>query len=203
MTRASPLAREVVAGARIGGGGDGDPRHAGKQLDQPAQAAIVGPEVVAPLGDAVRLVDGDQAERQLAQPVDHVRLGQALGRDIEQVELSGLGRAPDGRAVVHGDSGVEPRGGDAQLFQRLDLVGHQGDQGRDDQAQAWAQHGGDLIADALAAAGRQDGQDVAPGQDFLDHLRLTPPEVRMAPGPGQQRTRGVQPRRGAGVERSG
>jgi hypothetical protein len=25
---------------------------------------------------------------------------------------------------------------DARLFQRLDLVGHQGDQGRDDQAQA-------------------------------------------------------------------
>ena len=56
------------------------------------------------------------------------------------------------------DVGVQPGGRDARLLQRRDLVGHQGDQRRDHQAEARPQHGGDLVAEALAAAGRQHGQ---------------------------------------------
>ena len=65
------LGADVVAGAGVGGGGDRQARHAGEQLGQPAQRAVVGAEVVAPLADAVGLVDGDQRQRQCAQPVQH------------------------------------------------------------------------------------------------------------------------------------
>ena len=92
-----------------------------------------------------------------------MRLGQAFRRDIEQVQFARLRLTPDRRAVVHGDAGIQPGGRHPLLFQGLDLIGHQGDQGRDHQAQAGTQDGRDLIADALAAAGRQDGQDIAPG----------------------------------------
>jgi hypothetical protein len=50
-------AREVV-----GGGGERDARHAGVALVQHRQAAVLGPEVVAPLADAVRFVDGEQGQ---------------------------------------------------------------------------------------------------------------------------------------------
>ena len=92
---------------------------------------------------------------------------------------------------------VEVRAGETThplLFQRLDLVGHQGDQGRDDQAETGPQHGRDLVADRLAAAGRQDGDDVTTGEDFGHHLGLPPAEIRMAPDPLQRRP-GVGQRR--------
>ncbi len=55
---------DVVAGPGIGGGGHRDARHARKHLGQPTEVAVVGAEVVAPLGDAVGLVDGDKADRK-------------------------------------------------------------------------------------------------------------------------------------------
>ena len=45
------------------GGGQRDPRHAADQRSRSIdQAEVVGAEVVAPLGDAVRLVDGEQRD---------------------------------------------------------------------------------------------------------------------------------------------
>ena len=57
------LGGHVVGDPRVGGGGGGQHRGPGRQLgEQRAQAAVVGPEVVAPVRDAVRLV-ADQGER--------------------------------------------------------------------------------------------------------------------------------------------
>ena len=60
--REPQLGADVLARAGIGGGGDGEARHLREDLGQAAQHAVVGAEVVAPLADAVRLVDGDQRE---------------------------------------------------------------------------------------------------------------------------------------------
>ena len=57
------LAADVVARARIGRGGDGEPRNAWKHLGQPAQHPVLGSEIVPPLAHAMRLVDRDQCER--------------------------------------------------------------------------------------------------------------------------------------------
>ncbi len=54
------LADDVVAHLRRGGGGVGMHGNAGKLVFQQPQAAVLGPEVVAPLADAVGLVDGDE-----------------------------------------------------------------------------------------------------------------------------------------------
>ena len=193
-------ADDVLPRPGVRRGRDRNAGDAGKQLGQPAQRPVVGAEVMSPLRDAVRLVDSDQRQRQVAQPVDQVRLGQSLGRDIEQVQLSGPRRAPDLRPVVQRHAGIQPRRRHPLLFQRLDLVGHQGDQRRNDEAQPGAQHGGDLIADALAAAGGQHGQHVAAGQHLGDHLGLAPAEVGMAPDPLQRRPRVGQRRRGGNRE---
>ena len=54
-------------GAGVGRGRQGDTRNAGKARVQQAQLQVVSAEVVAPLGYAVGLVDGEQADWGLFQ----------------------------------------------------------------------------------------------------------------------------------------
>ena len=54
----------------------------------------------------------------------------------------------------------------------IDLVLHQGDQRRDDQRQAVQGQGGQLVAEALSAAGGHDAQAILPGQDRRDDFLL-------------------------------
>ena len=80
---------DVAPRRRIGGGGQRDARHGGKALMQHGELQIFRPEVVAPLRDAVRLVDGEQ--RQLAAVEQgEERVGQQpLRRHIDEVDLPG------------------------------------------------------------------------------------------------------------------
>ena len=55
-------AGDLLAGGLGGGSGQRDPRHLRPPLVQMGQLKVVRPEVVAPLGDAVRLVDGEQRD---------------------------------------------------------------------------------------------------------------------------------------------
>ena len=154
---------------------------------------------MAPLADAMGLVDGDQGDGMAGQPLQHGALHQPLGGQIEQIELARLHPAPDGRALVEARIGVQAGGGHARLFQPCHLVGHQGDQRRDDQSHARAHHGRDLVADAFAPAGGQHGQGVAPGQHLANHLRLQAAKVGVAEGVAQNLARAVQAGGGRGV----
>ncbi len=188
-------AKDVVAGAGVGGRRHRDAGRVREPLGQQAQIAIVGAEVVAPLRHAVGFVDGDQAQRQFGQAIHHGPRRQTFRRDVQQVQFTGPRGRPNGRTLVQRHPRIQPGRRHALLFQRLDLIGHQGDQGRDHQPQAGPQYGGDLITDALSAAGRQDGQHIAAGQDLFDHLTLQPPEIGVTPDARQQGPRVVQVRR--------
>ena len=61
-----------------------------------AEAEVVGPEVVAPLRHAVRLVDDEQARRAPRGSARGSRRAEALGRDVEQAQLAGGARATAG-----------------------------------------------------------------------------------------------------------
>jgi hypothetical protein len=93
------LRADIGACARIGGGGGGDAGHVRKRISQATQRAIVRPEIMAPLADAVRLVDGDQRHLHLLKTRCQRPIRQRLGRDVEQVHLAGRGRA-DGVGAV-------------------------------------------------------------------------------------------------------
>ena len=85
------LRRDVAPDARRRGGGVRVQADAGKQLAQPPELAVLGPEVVAPLADAVRFVDGDEADadrRQQRQKLVGAFADQPLGRDVEQLVAS-------------------------------------------------------------------------------------------------------------------
>ena len=126
-----------------------------------AERAVVGAEVVAPGGDAVGLVDGDEGGLALGEHLGEAGDAHALGGDEEELEgavevvaagLAGLFAVEPG--VDAGD--LEAGGGELG-----GLVVHQGDERADDQGGAAAGDGGKLVAEALAGAGGHDEQDVA------------------------------------------
>ncbi len=156
----------------------GDDRLCAEPARGVRQAEVVGPEVVPPLRDAVRLVDDEEADRHLAQRLEEAGRGEALRRDVEQPQLA----RP--RAVQHPAVGVRvllgvderDRAADAAL-ERLDLVLHQRDERRDDDRQVAAQQRRKLVAERLPGAGRHHDQDVAPREGAGHRLRLTGAEV--------------------------
>ena len=114
-------------------GGESDRRHGGEVAAQGLEVAVVGPEVVPPLGYAVSLVNGDETELQGVEEVAEPGEGDALGGSVQDVEpaVVRLHLYPANLGVGH--RAVDEVGGDATLLQGVDLVLHQGDQRRDDQ----------------------------------------------------------------------
>ena len=139
---------DVGPGARVGGRGQRQPRHVAMVVEQGAQLAIVGAEVMPPFADAMRLVDRDQRQRHLVDQPPEALGRRPLGRDIEQVELAGaeaLDASPRGRCRPRS---ARPRG--CRSPRRADLVVHQRDQRRDDQRGAVAGQRRQLVAERLA-----------------------------------------------------
>jgi hypothetical protein len=88
---------------------------------------------------------------------------------------------PCSTACASRQSSVELRqAADAELGQGIDLILHQRDQRRDDDGAAGAEQGGNLVAEALAAAGRHQDQGVAAAADVGDDLGLGAAEGRVA-----------------------
>src|SRR5207237_865233 len=74
------LGDDVAAHLRGGGGGVGVDAGAGEELAQPAELAVFGAKVVAPVADAVGLVDGEGAHADRLQGTIEVGLDEALRR---------------------------------------------------------------------------------------------------------------------------
>ena len=101
----------------------------GKCFRSVSSLAVLGPEVVAPLRDTVRLVDRDQPDRGMGERREEACLHALLGRDEEEPEAAVREALfePGPVAVVEG--AVPGRGRDAPGVQVVDLVLHQRDQG--------------------------------------------------------------------------
>ena len=61
---------DLRARLRVRGGGERDARHAGEALVQHRELQVLGPEIVAPLRHAVRLVDREQCDLAALQQVE-------------------------------------------------------------------------------------------------------------------------------------
>ena len=103
--RQAQLLDDVVLHQRRGGGGQGDDRRGTEAWQIAAQHAIVGAEVVAPLGDAMGFVDGHQRRFSLGQHFGEARDAQALRRDEEELQFAGEiidAGLPGGGAIAAG-----------------------------------------------------------------------------------------------------
>ena len=123
----------------VGGRGGRQHRYVRRQgLEQGPDPAVVGPEVVPPVGDAVRLVDHDQPGRrgQLRQHVvAEPGVVEPLGADQQHVDRAVADLRVDLLPVVE-VGGVDRARVDARPRRRLDLVPHQRQQRRDDHGRA-------------------------------------------------------------------
>ena len=127
----------------VGGGRERDEGYAGQQLLQLGQVEIFRPEVVAPVGDAVGLVDGHQPDGKFLQAPYEI----ALRGEVEKFQCAGFHFFKDGLLLRPSLGGVEVGGLDAVEAQRVDLVFHQRDERGDDQREPIEKEGRHLVAE--------------------------------------------------------
>ena len=136
------LLHDVVPHLRGGRGGEGHDRRVGKAFAQDPQVAVVGAEVVAPLGNAVSLINGDLADPDRPEKVAEAGHGQSLRGDVEDLQAArpGFGESFAGFARRH--RAVDEGRRNPVGAQGVHLVLHQGDQGGNDQRQTVQTQGG-------------------------------------------------------------
>ncbi|MNF56789.1 hypothetical protein D3C84_382900 [compost metagenome] len=170
----------LLAGTHVRGGGQRHARHIGEELGQLPQLQVLGAEIVAPLGHAVGFVDREQADLKTLQESQHARLHQALGREIEQLDLAAADALGDIPLGLGREGGVQRYRRYAQFVQGGDLVVHQCDQRRNHHRQPFAQQCWHLKTEGLAAAGRHQHQGIAPGRHAFDDRGLVAAESVVA-----------------------
>ena len=171
------LADDVLGDARRRGGGEGHDRHlaepavkAGTEL---AEHAVLGPKVVAPLADAVGLVDGEAGDVELGQQGAAGGGHQPLGGEVQQAVLTRQGVLLAAVELFAVEGGIEEGRRDAVGLQQVYLVLHQGDErGDHDGRAARLGEGGQLVAEALAPAGGEDHEHVAAREGVVDDRPL-------------------------------
>ncbi len=157
--------------------------HPGQFLAQLGDAQIGGPKVVAPLRDAMGLVDSDQRDIHPHDPQAERLGGEPFGRHIEELHVAVDAivqcnvQLPRRKARMNGD------GRNAERPQTIDLIFHQGDERRHDDAQPLAGHCRHLIGQRLAAARRHQSQRIATVQHGADNPLLHGTELRIPPIP--------------------
>ena len=93
------------------------------------------------------LVNGEQRDRHRIEQLQRAVHQQTLRREVQQVELPGPELRFHPPRLVRPQRRVEKRRPDPGLAQRRDLILHQRDQRRDDDAGAEAHQCGNLVAE--------------------------------------------------------
>ena len=173
-------AYDVVAGEAVGRGRKGHDGCARVALLYHGERGVDRPEIMAPLRDAVRLVDGEEAYRHRRVPPLHIG-EEAFGGNIKEFYLTGKDALHHLAVVSVGVVGVDCGGGNAVGLQGLHLIVHEGDEGRHDhRASLSGKERGHLIAHALASARRHKHDGVAAGGHGFDYAPLSGTESAVA-----------------------
>ena len=107
------LGDDVFLDGGGGGGGEGDDGAWAEGGEVVAEGAVVGAEVVAPGGDAVGFVDGDEGRLLPGEHLGEAGDAHALGGDEEELEGSVEVLAAGLAGVVAGEAGVDAGDGEA------------------------------------------------------------------------------------------
>ena len=147
---------------------------------------------MAPLREAVRLVDGDHRDGLLVEDVLEVAGVEPLWCDVDELVPALCNGRKARVGLGEGERAVDVGGGDALLDEGVDLILHQGDQRRDDEREAWEDQRRNLEADGFARARRHGGERVVPCEQAFDHGRLCGPKIAVAVEAAQEFARLVK-----------
>ncbi len=106
------------------------------------------------------------------QRLDEVVAAEALGRDVEQLELPAADARDALLLLLEVERAVDEGRGQAARVEGVHLILHQRDERRDDDRHAVAHQRRELEAERLAAARRHHDDRVVAGEDGLDDLAL-------------------------------
>jgi hypothetical protein len=140
----------------------------------------------------VGLVDREERNADPGDRFPESFVVEAFRGDVEEAQRALPDGIHEGAHLVARERRVESAGGHSTPGELIDLVLHQGDQGRDHEGEAWQQESRDLVAEGLAAAGGEDGRGGSPGQQVPDHLFLPGAELPIAEGLRERRPRPFQ-----------
>ena len=148
------------------------PRPRRKTADELLNIQIRRPEILPPLGDAMRLVHGDHARVHFRRQRKEALRQKPLRRDVDNLILAAARVGQRRRCLPLGERAVQKRRGHARLRERVHLILHQRNQrGNHDGAALHGQRG-NLVAQALARAGGHHAQHVPAVQNGPNHVLL-------------------------------
>lgn len=156
------------------GGGGGERQHAFdfERLRQPGELEVVGAKIVAPLRDAMRLIDHQERDLERTQRREKALVGEPLRRRVKQFQLARLESRVHSAQFIEREAGIDPRRRHVALPKEGDLVAHERDERRHHERQAEQVQGGQLVAKALARSGRENGERRAAVEKGADDLFL-------------------------------
>ena len=151
-------------------------------MAQIGELAILRPEIVAPLTDAMRLVDGNALRTPALEHFLRATEHQPLRRNIEQFVLAAMQSGNAATRFLGIERGVQKSRRGAGRLQRIHLILHQRDQRRHHNREPFAHERRQLIAERFPAAGRHQNQHIPPRQRRINNLLLQRPKRVVAEG---------------------
>ena len=141
--------------------------------DEAGDVAVVRAKVLPPLRQAVRFVENPGADFALRQHLAHAAIAQLFRGDEQDADVAQPHAFEHVGTLGHRQQPVDRRATvDAAFVQALDLILHQRHQRRNDDRQGAgtdkARQGGNLVAQRLAGAGRQNAEAVIAAHRALD-----------------------------------
>ena len=140
---------------------EGDDWRGTESREEVSEGAVVRTKVVAPGGDAVGLVDGDERGFFAREHLGEVGDAHALGCDEEKLESPVEVVAAGLTGVVAGEARVNAGDAEACGGELCRLVVHERDERRDDKGGSPASDGGELVTERFSCSGGHDEEDVA------------------------------------------
>ena len=140
------------------------------------------PEILPPLGDAVRLIHRDHGylnpavKRKVKKPIRH----KPLRGDVDNLVPSRLRKLQSLHILPHRQRAVQIRRMDARLVKGAHLILHQRDQRRYDKGNPLRHKRRHLKADRLSRARRHDAKHIPPAKHRTDKSCLPFPEILIA-----------------------
>ena len=158
----------------------GDHRAMGEDLQKVHNFQVAGPEILAPLGNAVGLVYRHQGNGPGLDGLQKAVCQKPLRGYIDDLVHTALDVPVHQADLVGCQGGIDVGRADSRVLQGHDLVLHERNQGGDDQCHPRQHKPRHLVAQALAAAGGHDAEGIPAGKLGVDELLLAGPEGGVA-----------------------
>ena len=154
-----------------------NPHLGANQPNQLIQLQIIRPEVVPPLADAMRLIDGNQRNADRRQKRRERSVVQPFRRNVDKLVVP-MRKAGETAAHLLGiERGIDVGRGNAAPLQSVHLILHERNQGRNHQGRSRQEHRRQLVAKRFPGSRRHHNDGIATIDNMANRRQLSGPET--------------------------